>query len=121
MYRGLVSGLGLATAGSDGSGLYGSGLELGLAAVGLAAVGSAGGGLYGLGLRSWGFEVASDVVGLVGSVVTFGGSVVVTPGVTSSCTGFVDVGMWVVRASGSDKFPAGETLMEGSLRSGVRG
>lgn len=84
-----------------------SGLELGLAAD----------GLYGSGL-SWGLEVASDSVGLIGSVVEFIGSAVVTPAVTSSFTASVDEGTIVVRASSSGKYPdpAGETLLEGSSR-----
>lgn len=92
-----------------------SGLELGLARAGLV-----GGGLYCSGL-SWGFDVVSDNVGVVGSGLTFCGSAVVTPGVTSSCAASVDVGVGVVRASSSDKFPAGETLMEGSSRSAGEG
>lgn len=107
--RGLVSGLELGLA------------RVGLAGVSLAGVGLTGNGLYGSGL-SWGFKVASGVVGLVGSGVTFSG-LVVTPAVTSSVmssfTASVDKGIWVTGASSSGKSPgpAGETLVEGSSRS----
>lgn len=78
---------------------------------GLELLGLAGDGLFGSGL-SWGFEVASGNAGLVGSGVTFSGSAVMPP-VVSSCSTSVDEGMWVVRASSS----AGETLIEGSWMS----